>query len=383
MTKENPGATKHSTGINLMEKTVKTPEPKQSYPKANTRKLAARRASTVKPHRTTWLLDAWIPDAALTLIAGREGIGKSTIAADFAAQATLGIFNSPMRVLYISIEDSRSIVTVPRLLAADADLDSVDFLDVTNADLPGALELPRDMAALSHLIQLEGYGLVVIDPITAVLSPQLNPNHAGDVRQLLDPLAALAERSKVAIIGVTHFGKVATADTGRAVLGSSAWSQVPRSVLAVAADDTNGGVLITNTKSNLAARTITRPARLEDCLVPIPNGTPARAPRVIWGAITNRDARDLLDVDNSPDTRATRRGVDAWLREQLANGARWSSEIKADAMGAGWSMNQVRAAKTRLGVQAKKQGTGGWAWHLPGTPPTPAPENAIKKDTAA
>lgn len=356
---------------------MENPHPQNS----STRELTPRRASDVKPARLSWLIPSWLPANALTLIAGREGIGKSTIAADFAAQATKGQLGAPTRVLYVAVEDSRALVTVPRLIAAGADLHRVDFLDVTNHGQPGALDLPRDMQRLAALVEAGDYGMIVIDPITAVLSPRLNPNHAGDVRQLLDPLAALAERHRLAILAVTHFGKTATADTGRAVLGSAAWSQVPRSVLAVAADETNGDILVTNTKTNLAARTITRPARIVDTLVPIPGAAATRVGAVSWGEVTDRDARDVLEADQNGDTRATRRGVDTWLREYLADGARWSTDIKADASGAGWSMPQVRDAKTRLGVQARKQGSGGWAWHLPGTDPTPPTTNAAAKPT--
>lgn len=335
------------------------------------RRLDVTGAASVTPRRIRWLVDNWIPADSLTLLAGREGIGKSTIAADLAAQATRGEWGGPMRVLYVATEDSRAMVTVPRLLAAGADMDQIDFLDVHAAGLPGALDLPRDHAALARLVADRGHGLIVLDPVTAVMSGRLNPNHAADVRAVLDPLARLADKAGCAILAVSHFGKAATADTGRAVLGSAAWSQVPRSVLAVAADDTNGGLVVTNTKSNLARAVVSRTAAITDHVVPIPGAPAAHVGAVDWGGVTDRDARDLMDADQD-DTRAARRGLDEWLRDYLNDGARWSRDVAADGKAAGWSLDQLRRSLTRMGGKCIKVGAGGWAWHLPGTPNVPA-----------
>lgn len=337
------------------------------------RTLAATPAAAVEPERVTWLIPEWLPDRSITLLAGREGIGKSTVAADIAAQATRGDWGGEaMRVLYIAMEDSRAMVTVPRLIAAGADMDRVDFLDVHQAGLPGALDLPRDLDALASLVADGGHGLVVLDPVTAVMSPRLNPNHAADVRRVLDPLARMADHSGCAVLAVSHFGKAVTADTGRAVLGSSAWSQVPRSVLAVAADDTNGGIIVTNTKTNLGAAVVSRSATVTTGHVDVP-GTPmpAAVGRIEWHGITDRDARDLMDADTDTP-RAVRTNVDRWLREQLNDGAAWTRDLYTDATGAGFTKDQLRGAKTRLNVRANKVGTAGWAWYLPGTSDTPA-----------
>lgn len=346
------------------------------------RTLAATPAAGVKPQRLRWLIDNWVPARSLTLLAGREGIGKSTVAADFAAQATRGEWGAPMRVLFIAGEDSRAMVTVPRLIAAGADLDAVDFLDVAQAGVSGALDLPQDTDRLADLVAARDHGLVIIDPITAFMSPRLNANYAQDTRRVLDPLARLADQAGIAVIAVTHFGKASTADTGRAVLGSSAWSQVPRSVLAVAADETNGGILVTNTKSNLAGRTITRAATVTTTPVPV-DGHPAGIPTgsIEWHGISDRDARDLMDADTD-GPRAARVAADQWLREQLAGGAMWTRDLQADAAGAGLTKDDLRGAKTRLAVRVKKVGVVGWAWYLPGTSDTPATSAPAAKVTA-
>ena len=89
-------------------------------------------ASTVKSKRTKWLVENMIPWNGLTLLGGREGVGKSTIACAWVAAATLGNLDNkePLNVIYLHTEDSREATIVPRLRAADADLERIYFLDI-------------------------------------------------------------------------------------------------------------------------------------------------------------------------------------------------------------------------------------------------------------
>ncbi|MHA6520864.1 AAA family ATPase, partial [Corynebacterium amycolatum] len=90
------------------------------------------KASTVQPKKTHWLVENMIPWNSLTLLGGREGVGKSTVACAWVASATRGNLDNkqPLNVLYLHTEDSREATIVPRLKAADADLERVYFLDI-------------------------------------------------------------------------------------------------------------------------------------------------------------------------------------------------------------------------------------------------------------
>src|SRR5829696_273230 len=66
------------------------------------------------------------PRAALALLAGMGGKGKSTLAANDVAQATLGQIDGkyagePVNVLWVGNEDGREDVIGPRLRVAGAD----------------------------------------------------------------------------------------------------------------------------------------------------------------------------------------------------------------------------------------------------------------------
>lgn len=62
-------------------------------------------ASSIKPRPVRWLWPDRIPLGALTLLAGREGIGKSLVGIRLAAELTRGTlegsrYGKPSRVLF-------------------------------------------------------------------------------------------------------------------------------------------------------------------------------------------------------------------------------------------------------------------------------------------
>ena len=67
------------------------------------RRLTVTRGTEVRTRKVEWLIPDWIPRSALTLLAGREGLGKSTIAASWAAEQT----RQGNAILYVHTEDSR------------------------------------------------------------------------------------------------------------------------------------------------------------------------------------------------------------------------------------------------------------------------------------
>lgn len=82
-------------------------------------------ASQVPYGEPDWLMHRRIPRHGLTLIVGPGGAGKSTFMAHLTALWTRGkLTGRNERVLFALVEDDRESVTVPRLMAAEADLSS-------------------------------------------------------------------------------------------------------------------------------------------------------------------------------------------------------------------------------------------------------------------
>ncbi len=322
------------------------------------RKLRVTLGHQVKMKVIEWWEDCWIALGALTLLAGREGLGKSTIACYWAAVETLrGNY-----VIYLHSEDSREHTVVPRLLAAGADLSKVIFVDVeTEFTTEGNVILPYDLDELDALIAEYGVTFIVLDAATSAMSANLSGKDDRDVRRFLEPLSQLAAKHNIVILGLVHFGKRDGADSGKLILGSIAWSQVARSVLSVALDPDSGNIVVTNTKGNLAPKTRSVEARIRSTAISI-DGQPTEIGVLEWLGETTADARDYL----SGETGESNRDVDDWLKGFLGEGPQKATEIFSAADANGFSKDQVKRAKKRIGAVADRpQNPGPWFWELP------------------
>jgi len=89
------------------------------------------------------------------------------------------------------------------------------------------------------------------------------------------------------------------------------------------------------------------------------------ASSVLWGESIHGTARELLAEAEQHDDN---HGSDAvsFLRNLLAYGACAAKDIYREAESAGYSRDTMKRAKSRIGVEAVKQGMqGGWVWRLP------------------
>lgn len=325
------------------------PAPGEEQPR---RRISLIKASSVRTERLDWLIESWVPRRSLTLLAGREGLGKSTIACGFAAQATRGeLDGTPMNIAYLNTEDSRSITVKPRLQAAGADMDRVFFIDVTTeTGNTGALQLPGDTSLLARELAAEKVGLVILDAAKSAMHSKLDGYRDDDVRQFLEPLSAMCDQHDMAVIGLVHFGKRESADPGKLILGSVAWSQIARSVLSVAVDD-EGTLVVTNTKANLAPAEVSREATMESVTVATDDGKTTSVGRIVWGENTNVSAAELLVSHDDQDDDRT--DAEIWLGDYLdQHGPTRRKTVMDDARKAGFTVAKTiqRAFKKIGGV---------------------------------
>lgn len=321
-----------------------------------------------------------MPRASITVVAGREGIGKSTIAVDIAARATRGDLDNgePLNVAYIVTEDSVSHTVKPRLDAAGADTDRVHFLTVAETEYPGPdsdpldyerpLDFPGDYPLFEQFIKAEGIDLVILDAAKSVMSSKLNDNSDTDVRQYLEPMSGIATRTGVTFVGLGHHtSKKESLDPGKLLMGSAAWSQVPRSVLAVVEDKERGTIVMWNVKANLAPRIRTVEARIQTAPVRVADGGTAEVGRVEW--LDERDAppTELLapDRDDGDDNRTE---TELWLEDYLVmNGPCSKRSVVTDGKKQGMAERSIERAFKKIGGNAHYSGKPRTAqWSLPG-----------------
>jgi RecA-family ATPase len=158
--------------------------------------------SDVTEEPIEWLVQDVLPKGLVTAFVGDEGVGKGLFCSAMTAKLTRG--RSPIKVAWIASEDDPRSMLIPRLRAADADLERVVLLtkDTTgNVHLP---VFPTDVEEFRKFIRRYDIGAVIIDPLLSVVSSKLQIKDTQHARQFLDPLSTLAREEGVAILLVGH-----------------------------------------------------------------------------------------------------------------------------------------------------------------------------------
>jgi len=316
------------------------------------------RLSAIQPTPLAWLWPSRIPIGKLTLLAGDPGLGKSLVALDVAARVTTArawpdstdATREPASVLLLSAEDDPADTIHPRLIAAGGDPDRTHLLlAIRSTSRERPFDLSRDVGHLdTTLAQTPGTRLVVLDPLSAYLGGA-DSHVDAVVRTLLDPLATLAARHRVAVLAITHLRK----SSGKAIyrsMGSLAFAATARAVHLVEKDprDTSRRLLLP-LKGNLSPST----TGLAYSITATPHG-----PAVAW------DPRPVAaDPDNLVSLRepaALAEAIDL-LRSVLADGPRSIQELEREASLASISPSTLRRARAHLGLKTRKAGyQGNW-----------------------
>ena len=326
-------------------------------------------ASAIKPRPVRWMWPDRIPAGALTLLAGREGIGKSLIAVWLAAQLTRGTLpgsrhGTPSRVIFATSEDAWEFTMVPRLLAAGADLDLIGRVQVADDGIITGLTAPVDVPELCAYMQRRDVAMLVLDPLTSVMDGRIDAHRDREVRTALEPLSRLGEDTGAAVLGLVHLGKALGTDPVNLILGSRAFSAVARVALVAARDpDDETSNVLSVEKSNLGR--IDMPAltyRVDGAQVMTDEG-PAGAGLLAWTGETDRRVRDIM-ADHDGE-RSDRDHAAGWLRVLLSGGPVKAVEVYAAADAAGLSKDKAKRAKKKIRAVAGKAGMDGpWYWAL-------------------
>lgn len=325
------------------------------------RRLVITRGSQVKPKPLEWWEPGLVLKYAINLLAAREGKGKSTVGSSWAARET----RDGGMVMWIGTEESREHAIAPRLIAAGADMEKVIFVDVETETGTGALVFPLDLKGIRSVVRDLGVTMIFLDPAKAVVPPGFSGNDDIAVRQYLEPIAALADRHKVTIIGLAHFGKRQGNDSGQLLLGSVAWSQVARCVLSIAENPDTDTRVLTNTKANYVGTDRSVEFRIVSTTISTDAG-PTEIGSVEWLGDTTVDARDLLDSNQDGDA-GERTAAEHWLEDYLtANGRSPSKAVKTEARKEGISEATLKRAKKKIGVVDRSEGFPRTStWYLP------------------
>ena len=347
-------------------------------------------ASMIEETQVEWLWDYRIPRRGVTFLTGPRGKGKSICTTAIAAAVSRGHGflpadpkREPGRVVFVNVEDPPDSVSIPRLRAAGADL---ELVDVWRWGQDGIV-LPNNVAALRRHVERQRPMMVILDPVTAMIRPGLDPYKPTDVFQIMRPLQELAEEYDVSVMCVAHPPKNrgGEGDAAGYVAGSFAWEAAARSILLFApppdSDPKTRDRLIAQGKSSWAEA-------VPPVLVRVgPHPAEPSLPVLSWVKELEDGEVDADEVAaGRSSTAKDRTRMDeavAFLKTELAGGDVLVAEVGRNARGLDISSKTLERARKALGVTAVRTNSGGvrgkghWVMRLPRAHPASAPAHAM------
>jgi hypothetical protein len=316
-------------------------------------------AHTMKPAAPVeWLAKGQVPTAAVTLLVGDEGIGKSMFWGWLISHVTTGKAcpeygipaREPRDVFLVLTEDDWSTAVCPRLEVAGVDFEHVHVVCI-EPDGSGAPTFPDHLDVLYEAEVTAT--LVIVDAWLDTVPGGLQVRDPQQARQALHPWTEFAATTRASVMLLTHTNRTQTADPRGKYGITSELRKKARSTLFAQADPENGDcVLIGPEKTNIAAQAEATRFRV----VPVQHFDPTDDSDGIVGRLeyvepVGKTSRDLIgeafygrddDADSPEATEA-----EQWLEDYLSeHGQTLSQDVKtagkADGIG---ERSLARAAK--------------------------------------
>lgn len=331
------------------------------------RRIVLTRASDIPVKRVRWLWEGRLALGTLGLLAGPEGLGKSTLAYERAARITRGQlpgehYGTPKGVLVCATEDSWEHTIVPRLMAHDADLTRVYRVEVVVAEsIHVGLTLPADLLDVERAARQVDAALLILDPLMSRLDAGLDSHKDGEVRRALEPLVSVADRTGMAIIGLIHHNKSGATDPLALVMASKAFTAVARSVhtaMRDPEDDTGKRRLFGTPKNNLGRDDLpTMTFTIGRWTYQAEDGE-GETGQLVWGEDSDTSIRDALaNLVADPESRSATDEAKAWLEDYLAvHHAGLSKDIRDEARKVGHAKATLDRARRKAGIATYSHG---------------------------
>jgi hypothetical protein len=338
------------------------------------------RLSELTPQCIDWVWPGYLAAGKLTLIDGDPSQGKSLLALDLAARLTTGRewpdgqnTSAPQPVILFAGEDGIQDTVQPRLRAAGADLSFIHILGTPSA--PGGSgctpRFPDDCDLVRDMLRDTRSRLLIVDPLFAFLGRGRSAGNDALIREVLTPLARIAEETRAAVLMTRHLTKRLGKHAIYHGSGSIALIGMARAAFLVANAPEDGHLrVLACTKNNLASP----PPSLGYRIAATADGQP----RLTWTGRFEVTADDL--VSNAHYSRGDALADAVGFVEQLLRGGSCNTdEAYRQASAAGIAERTLRRAKNQLGVILEQEWVDGkrvWHWRLPAAALDLSPEEA-------
>lgn len=301
----------------------------------------------------------------LTFIAGKGGVGKSTLLATFCAWITTGDMKGEFQgqerdVLYVANEDSLESTVVPRMMAAGVNLDRVHFLGVDMAGHPDRVIVPSDCDSVSALAKDVGAAAIMLDPFSSNLRG--GHNKQDEIRPVMEAVRRMCEESGIAAIGLAHTRKGQSSDLVEAIMGSSEFGNVCRSVMGVMRNE-EGNIVLSLDKHNLGPDVPSYEYRM--CSYSFEQGGELiTTSKIEFIGKTDETVSEMMADQMQPATREAKEFLRDYLTEQ--GGEASKKDVLAAARGEGISTGTLESAARKLRVVYRRSGFPATSvWSLP------------------
>ena len=316
-----------------------------------------------------WLWVDVVPFGKVTLLAGHPGLGKSFFSLYLAAMASIGgLLPDGIRcplgdTLIFNCEDGAGDTIAPRLKKMGADLSKIHFADrvlyKSGAALSERAFTLDDIDLLEEeLNENEDIVAVIIDPILGFFpSGKIDSHKVQDVRSLLGPLVALAQKHKVAIIIISHLNKSENTEAINRINGSGAFVAAVRSAWMITKDINDPARrLMLPIKNNLAGDQ----AGLAYRLISESEG---EVPTIKWESGSVQVDINAILKSSAEKAHPERAAAEEFLFDYLQEGPQPAAEIRTVALEQGITWPTLKRAKVAAEIKSVKLGDS-WLWAL-------------------
>lgn len=363
-------------------------------PSLQDRSLQTSCAATTEPVKMVYVLPNWLPQGIQTTLGGASAIGKSQIVCNVAARVTNGgshpSWPDPTAagwgyVIIISSEDDFARIILPRLMAAEANLERVHHVDgirrYSNVTKPFSFS-DEDIESLAAFAEKVVYvGLIIVE--LASLAVEGDARNNQNVQQGYKKLDQLAKRFDCAVITIMHEARNVK---GKALLsrfpGAMAMTTAPRNIwyareIEGGSTDTDATHVLVRAKATSGNLEGGYLYSIKGAEVTRKDGTVIKTSKIVWHGDIPGKSSDIIKWAESGEMLGTK--IDPldvavkFIKELLRNGPVLVGEVEKQAKAAVITTRALKAAKKTLGIKPiKLKGAGQaspWVWCFPGDEP--------------